>query len=359
MSPARPRWRRSLTPSATCSARGRPRSDRTVLALDHEPADAGFVGKADLATLAPASRIDALWCKKYPGYTVASMGLAFLARAEQPDLDADRRQRYRDLGVAAARRYLGDEPACATTALWPGALADTIDLHLAAHRVTGDAAYLVDADRLGRVAVHLFLDDGSGLPRVALDAHHGHYEAITGGPDLMLALYRLARALDGAPEHTGQARPGRTETLRVGGDAFAVRRLAEDDFSDGDWQTRWTAETGAQGKTPARIWVEGGRLQVDDPEVSEGVALWHRQPVPRDFVVRFRMGLDAESAEGTVVVFAGAREADGGPLRLGARDGDYESYQGDAGISAVLASLTLDYARLRQLPAFRAGPRHE
>ena len=68
------------------------RSDRTVLALDHDPAGAGFVGKADLATLAPASRVDALWCKKYPGYTVATMGLAFLARAEQLDLDADRRQ---------------------------------------------------------------------------------------------------------------------------------------------------------------------------------------------------------------------------------------------------------------------------
>ena len=178
------------------------RSDRTILALDHDPSGAGFVGKADLATLAPASRIDATWCKKYPGYTVASMALAFLARADQPDLDDDRRQRYRGLGLAAARRYLGTEPACETTALWPGAFADAVALHLAAHRLTGDAAHLADADRLGRRAVELFLDDGSALPRVALHPRHTHYEAITGGPDLMLALLDLGQALEASPLST-------------------------------------------------------------------------------------------------------------------------------------------------------------
>ena len=153
---------------------------------------------------------------------------------------------------------------------------------------------------------------------------------------------------------TSKAEHQDLERMRVGGDAYDVRWLATEDFSNSDWGERWTVESGAEGKAPARVWVEDGRLHVDDPATSEGVTLWHAQPVPADFVLRYRVHLYEDSPEGTFVVFAAAREPGGAPLRVGARDGNYETYQAHSGrgIRAYLASLTLGHARLRRLPDF-------
>ena len=83
--------------------------------------------------------------------------------------------------------------------LWPGPVADTIELFLGLYDETGDERYLDEADRLGRFAVDTFLDDTSPLPRVFAPGHrsgYDHYEGHTGGPDLMLALHELDEALE-------------------------------------------------------------------------------------------------------------------------------------------------------------------
>jgi hypothetical protein len=68
-----------------------------------------------------------------------------------------------------------------------------VELLIAANALTGNAAYLQRADALATQAMQLFLGDGLALPKV--DAVHDEYETISGGDDLMLALYHLDNAL--------------------------------------------------------------------------------------------------------------------------------------------------------------------
>ena len=158
---------------------------------------------------------------------------------------------------------------------------------------------------------------------------------------------------DRRSDHTVVDDQGKIEQVRIGEEEYVVRWHAVETFSDSTWRERWTVETGA-GEAPGRVWVEDGRLHVDDPPESEGVTLWYADPLPADFMLRFRIHRYEERPAGTFVVFAAAREPDGAPLRIGARDGDYETYQARSGlgIRAVLASLTNDHARLRRLPEF-------
>jgi hypothetical protein len=77
--------------------------------------------------------------------------------------------------------------------LYPGAVSDAIDLLLEVYEETGDTRYLDRADYFGQQAAALFFDPDSPLPMATDD--HGHYESITGGPDLMLSLANLQQAI--------------------------------------------------------------------------------------------------------------------------------------------------------------------
>ena len=60
---------------------------------------------------------------------------------------------------------------------------------ISAHEVTAESKYLDAADRFAQQGVERFLGDGRPLPKAS---HvHDHYEAVTNGDTLMLALLRL------------------------------------------------------------------------------------------------------------------------------------------------------------------------
>ena len=94
---------------------------------------------------------------------------------------------YRKLILDTAERYLKSNPDT-TIALYPGALADAIFLMLSTYRMTGEERYLKRADEFGTMAVDIFFD-GSPLPRAS--TKHRHYEAITRGDTLVMALLDL------------------------------------------------------------------------------------------------------------------------------------------------------------------------
>lgn len=98
---------------------------------------------------------------------------------------------YRKLILAAADRYLDAEPPAEDLRyLKPETLSDLVSLNLVAHRISGEEQYLRSADRFANQAVKVFLDGGaSALPRCS--ARLDHYEAMTGGDDLMLAMLAL------------------------------------------------------------------------------------------------------------------------------------------------------------------------
>jgi len=95
---------------------------------------------------------------------------------------------YRKLVLDAAAGYLNDEPKI-QVALHPGALGHVVFLMLGAYELTGQKEYLDRADHFARKAIRLFLDDSSPLPKAT--SKHDHYEAVTGGDTLMMALLKL------------------------------------------------------------------------------------------------------------------------------------------------------------------------
>ena len=147
----------------------------------------------------------------------SSVALLMLERAGQLDgvnqLNADA---YRDLALEAAGLYLVADPNEATNVLRPGALAGAIELMLAAFNETDDLAYLNQAEFFGNEAAAMFFDDASVLPKVT--ETHDFYEAITGGDNLALALYRLDQEIKAIPE------PASAALLGVGGLLILARR---------------------------------------------------------------------------------------------------------------------------------------
>lgn len=103
--------------------------------------------------------------------------------------------RYRQTGKEAYRRVILAEADLyhnqrinLTSAVWPGTVGDAVWLMLNAHELTGDDTYLEAADRFAREGIHLFLKD---CPLPGASHVHDHYEAVTNGDTLMMALLRL------------------------------------------------------------------------------------------------------------------------------------------------------------------------
>jgi hypothetical protein len=128
-----------------------------------------------------------LWQTGYGAGTQASTAMFCLARHEQVG-----KQGYRDCLITIADRYAGSAPEEDLDA-WPLAFAHVISTHAAAHRLTGQPAYLEEAQRLARMGVVLFWQDNP-LPRASLTT--GHYEAITGADSLALALLEVHALTD-------------------------------------------------------------------------------------------------------------------------------------------------------------------
>jgi hypothetical protein len=79
--------------------------------------------------------------------------------------------------------------------VYPGAVARVIELLLTVHEETGDSRYLRRATEVAEEALPLFFGD-SPLPRASTRVDH--YESITGGPGLALALFELNESLTAA-----------------------------------------------------------------------------------------------------------------------------------------------------------------
>ena len=101
-----------------------------------------------------------------------------------------RKAGYRELILASAGRYLKSTPDLEQT-VYPGPLGDVIFHMLASHEITGEERYLDAADRFAQLAVEHFLGGDCPLPKAS--SRHAHYEAITRGDTLMMALLELWR----------------------------------------------------------------------------------------------------------------------------------------------------------------------
>jgi len=166
------------------------KTDRVFLRIPQDLAPGsgrGFAVGANTHTLGPHTkggwRGTQTWATRYGSYTDAQVAILCSLRYRQVKLAG-----YRKLILDTAARYLTSQPD-AGRPVYPGALGDAVWLMLTAHDLTGQAKYLARADRFATLAVGMFLDSDSPLPKAS--TKNNHYEAITRADTLMMALLKL------------------------------------------------------------------------------------------------------------------------------------------------------------------------
>src|SRR5690606_38656239 len=123
-----------------------------------------------------------MWATGYGDSTNAqTANLVALRYAQNQD------EGFKALMLACADRYRDAQPDDGIH-LYSGTFGDVIWLELEAHAISGEAKYLEAAEAFAAKAAALFLSDGP-LPRASSQVDH--YEAITRGDTLMMALLRL------------------------------------------------------------------------------------------------------------------------------------------------------------------------
>jgi hypothetical protein len=128
------------------------------------------------------------WQNGYSAGTLASSAMFYLGRYEQTNHPA-----YRDMLIKTADLYLNSQPDEDVDA-WPQSFAHVISTQVAAYRLSKKSVYLDEARRFARMAVEIFWQNNP-LPRASKQT--GHYEAITGGDSLALALLEVHAAAHG------------------------------------------------------------------------------------------------------------------------------------------------------------------
>lgn len=166
--------------------------DEVFLRIKHDvsPEGQGFVSQGNAETLAAEDVRDGnnrvytdRWTTGYGESTDANAANVCMLRYQQT-----RNEGFRHLVLAAADRYLDTEPI-SNFPVYPGSLGDVIHLLLNAYEITTDEIYLKRAHHFARMALDMFFDDSSPLPRAS--SKHWHYEAITRADNLMMELLRL------------------------------------------------------------------------------------------------------------------------------------------------------------------------
>ena len=176
--------------------------DEVQLGLDHRPRGDGLVKGLDSRDGRVLVRTAGLWGQAYGGGVMAQDARLFIDRAAQAEGPAA--DRYRELVVGVAEAYL----AAPIEPVWPQEAADAIEVLLFAHGLEPGRGFLGHAVAVADAAAGLFFDGGP-LPSATPDADH--YETITGGDDLALALFHLDRRLaagDGPPPSPAAAGSG-------------------------------------------------------------------------------------------------------------------------------------------------------
>ena len=166
--------------------------DEVYLRIEHDvsPEGAGFVSQGNAETLAAEDVRDGnnrvysdRWTTGYGQSTDANAANVCMLRFLQTGNEG-----FRHLILAAADRYLDTEPIT-DFPVYPGSLGDVIHLLINANEITTDEIYLERADHFARMALDMFFDDSSPLPKAS--SKHRHYEAITRADNLMMELLRL------------------------------------------------------------------------------------------------------------------------------------------------------------------------
>jgi len=127
------------------------------------------------------------WQAGYSAGVTASWAMFALARYAQTE-----KEDFRALVVAVADSYLDSLPD-EDVDVWPMSFAHIISAQVAAYRFAGNPVYLEQARRFAQMAVDIFWQD-SALPRASLKTDH--YETITGGDSLALALLEVHAAMN-------------------------------------------------------------------------------------------------------------------------------------------------------------------
>ena len=115
-----------------------------------------------------------------------------------------KRESCRRLVLDTAMKYLTSDPPKQSkdVELFPGAVADAISAELTAFRLTGDRGFLDRAHTFAEFALEVFFDGGK-TPLPYASNRRKHYEAITGGPGLVMALLDLWGAMQTPPRDMG------------------------------------------------------------------------------------------------------------------------------------------------------------
>jgi hypothetical protein len=160
-------------------------TDASVLALPHDLSKGGkgYAISTTFPTFDKGLGYTKTWASAYGVSSDAGFAVQLLIRYRQNKDDA-----FRKLALRAADRYLVTNPQTTDT-IYPGALGDIIWLLLDAHALTGDRIYLARADEVAELAMKTVMGDVSPLPKALSRA--SHYEAVTRGDTLMMALLRL------------------------------------------------------------------------------------------------------------------------------------------------------------------------
>ncbi len=151
---------------------------------------AGFVSQGNAETLAAEdvrkgnNRVYSdRWTTGYGQSTDANAANICMFRYQQTGNEG-----FMQLVLAAADRYLNTEPVT-DFPVYPGSLGDVIRLLMNAHEITSDEIYIERAHHFARMALDMFFDESSPLPKAS--SMHRHYEAITRADNLMMEILRL------------------------------------------------------------------------------------------------------------------------------------------------------------------------
>jgi len=139
--------------------------------------------------------LDILGGPWYDRKDYAHLALLLYERAKRSDSDAVR-TRYHQAVLDTAEVYMSINPEVQWS-VWGTNMAYAIRLLLAAHELSGNDAYLQRADQFGRLAIKLFVDEASLLPKITSQDDFYEIERVEGDPtDLwMLAILELHERL--------------------------------------------------------------------------------------------------------------------------------------------------------------------
>lgn len=170
------------------------KSDKIYLKLNHDFSDRGigFVAGCDTRTLKAFTSGNWThtepWALKYGKATDAQVAnVCYLRYKQLPK--GKIKDGYKTLILGCADRYISIPPQLSSST-YPRALASVIWHFLNAYEITQEKKYLVKANEFANFAIWAFIPKDSPLPKATIDSKH--YEAVTGGDSLMLALLRLA-----------------------------------------------------------------------------------------------------------------------------------------------------------------------